>query len=626
MYELVDQYTLALFFVLVVLKVVEDFVITEPDVHPLLIQDQADPSFTRDKESTPVYRSRMTAHGLPLKATPDLTTNTLYAVFQKALSSAPQAPFVAECTTYGTPVYVTYAEFAHRRDSIGTALSKAFGNQPAKVAMYAHNSVNTTLVREVCHAFSWTLVYFDYECPEKNLLQMVRDQAPRILFTNLGLLDRVLTVLQHNTHNITYIVTDESTIPSLQSAQASKFGYNLKSLRLIEHSNETAHIAPHIPPRPTDVAAIVYTEEEGNVLGVEYTHLNFLSQLSNFQFSCAPQQYRLNNSDTVMFTNSFGSVQEANLFYAMVYSTAKGVLLSPTLSYGDVMTCMKKSQPSVVSLSGIHIIHMRHHLNQQLKNYTLTKWGVLGAFQRLRRFKLKEGELNPFPFADNFFLRHLRNELGGKLRTIYSHNVFLSGELIQDISVLLGCNLVRGWQTRQTTGCFSTSLCGDYRLFDHVGPPSPSCEIKLVQTHECTKRGYFVETGAFDEAISNERCLENPKGEIWVRGNNVACYAWAGGERKRAVDGEEWFHTGVIGEYHPSGCLIVHGSSSDIVSTGLPSATDTSITSFVSKTRIKLLILEMNSFIRDCTIEVSSYATLFLKVDSDMLAEVNRTL
>lgn len=77
------------------------------------------------------------------------------------------------------------------------------------------------------------------------------------------------------------------------------------------------------------------------------------------------------------------------------------------------------------------------------------------------------------------------------------------------------------------------------------GAPLPSNEIKLVDSPE---HSFTAED------------KPNPRGEIWVRGNNVfAGYYDDDSITSEVVDGDGWFATGYLGEVLPNGTFKVHG-------------------------------------------------------------------
>ena len=97
--------------------------------------------------------------------------------------------------------------------------------------------------------------------------------------------------------------------------------------------------------------------------------------------------------------------------------------------------------------------------------------------------------------------------------------------------IVLGIPLSEGYgQTENCAGC-AISLPGDYRS-GPVGPPLPSCEIKLI---DVPTMNYFV----------NDQ--PNPRGEICLRGPIVTPgYYKLDKITKETIDDEGWLHTYVL--------------------------------------------------------------------------------
>jgi long-chain acyl-CoA synthetase len=86
--------------------------------------------------------------------------------------------------------------------------------------------------------------------------------------------------------------------------------------------------------------------------------------------------------------------------------------------------------------------------------------------------------------------------------------------------------------------------------YGHAGPPSPACEIKLVDVPEAN---YFSTN-------------ETPQGEVWIRGAPVTKGYWKRDDLTSEIlaDGG-WLQTGDIGEWKKNGALAVIDRKKNLV-------------------------------------------------------------
>ncbi|EIE75685.1 hypothetical protein RO3G_00389 [Rhizopus delemar RA 99-880] len=155
---------------------------------------------------------------------------------------------------------------------------------------------------------------------------------------------------------------------------------------------------------------------------------------------------------------------------------------------------------------------------EQVKHLISSRYGKSFLFKRgydVKREYLEEGRLINDCKYDMLVFRSIRQTLfGGNLHLIYIDN--------------------------------AASMFYDYSTIPEArGAPLPSNEIKLIDLKE---RSFTAED------------KPNPRGEIWVRGNNVFdCYYKDEQTNSNVFDSNNWFMTGYIGEFLPNGTLKVLG-------------------------------------------------------------------
>ena len=112
------------------------------------------------------------------------------------------------------------------------------------------------------------------------------------------------------------------------------------------------------------------------------------------------------------------------------------------------------------------------------------------------------------------------------------------------LRIVLSTQVIQTFNLPETSSSITASMFFDYNALPEArGAPLPCNEIKLVDQPE--------------RALTAED-KPNPRGEIWVRGNNVfAEYYKDEQATSDVIDSDGWFMTGYLGEMLPNGTLKV---------------------------------------------------------------------
>lgn len=144
--------------------------------------------------------------------------------------------------------------------------------------------------------------------------------------------------------------------------------------------------------------------------------------------------------------------------------------------------------------------------------------------------------------------RSIRQTLfGDNLHLIYIDNDDNTDLILTTfLRIVLSTQVIQTFNLPETTSSIAASMFYDYSAIPEArGAPLPSNEIKLIDLKE---RSFTAED------------KPNPRGEIWVRGNNVfGCYYKDEQASSNVFDSNNWFMTGYIGEFLPNGTLKVLG-------------------------------------------------------------------
>ena len=127
-----------------------------------------------------------------------------------------------------------------------------------------------------------------------------------------------------------------------------------------------------------------------------------------------------------------------------------------------------------------------------------------------------------------------------QIRLVISGSASLSSEVLHFLRSFLGCPVVEGYGTSETTSATLLQVTDDFATCS-VGGNLSCCEMKLINVDSM---GYKVT----DRMHNDTPCIA--RGEILVRGNNISTKFYR--MDKPLLDEEGWFHTGDVGVLLPN--------------------------------------------------------------------------
>ncbi|SNX85440.1 uncharacterized protein MEPE_04149 [Melanopsichium pennsylvanicum] len=230
-----------------------------------------------------------------------------------------------------------------------------------------------------------------------------------------------------------------------------------------------------------------------------------------------------------------------------------------TSSYDDpnpaVSTAFVTAKPTLIYASAEGASSLACALAACTRRASLVSWAT-----KNKLFTLRNGTFSRKGPADSLVFKQAR-ELTGAVRV---RNLLIAGRgdtvpqaLLDSLRSHLGCAVLNGYLPK-LSGAALTAPASSTHAFDlqafaehetggmqvpaHVGPPSVSAEIKLLQSKIATDAGFTI-AGDREQGHTGD-----PFGEILVRGNIVA-----------RSDGseDEWSATGDLGAFRSNGTLVV---------------------------------------------------------------------
>lgn len=156
--------------------------------------------------------------------------------------------------------------------------------------------------------------------------------------------------------------------------------------------------------------------------------------------------------------------------------------------------------------------------------------------------KLRQGNMTP-SFGAKFLMGKVRQAAGlDRVKTVITGAAPCPSYLLEFLRVLMQCDVIQGLGMTESNCVISAQDPHDH-LLGHVGPPMICNEVKLVDVEEM---GY----------LSSDK--PHPRGEIWIRGNNVFNGYYKDPENTAAtLKGDGWLATGDVGRWNPNGTLSV---------------------------------------------------------------------
>ncbi|KAG9478474.1 hypothetical protein GDO78_013486 [Eleutherodactylus coqui] len=158
------------------------------------------------------------------------------------------------------------------------------------------------------------------------------------------------------------------------------------------------------------------------------------------------------------------------------------------------------------------------------------------------------------PLCNVILFKKVKALLGGNVRMMLCGGAPLSPQTQRFMNICFCCPVGQGYGLTETCGAGTITEVSDYST-GRVGAPLICCEIKL---RDWLEGGYTNED------------TPHPRGEIVIGGQNVSMGYFKNDEKSLEdfyVDdnGQRWFCTGDIGEFHPDGCLQIIDRKKDLV-------------------------------------------------------------
>ncbi|UCC47986.1 MAG: long-chain fatty acid--CoA ligase [Gemmatimonadota bacterium] len=320
---------------------------------------------------------------------------------------------------------------------------------------------------------------------------------------------------------------------------------SLKQLLELGAANEPGHPdakyrARALASDPDDILTILYTSgTTGRPKGVMLTHNNLNSNVR----ACL-QLLDLGPEDVSLSVLPLSHVFERMAGQYTLFSV--GATICYAESFQAVVQNMVEVRPTVMPMvpRGYEKIYAGVEETARAggaAKHGVLRWAIRVGGKRLDR-RMAGKKVGPwlaaqYAVADRLVFSKLRSEMGGRIRFFFSGAAPLSADLAR-FYLSAGLTIIEGYGLTETSPVITLNRPGRIKL-GTVGEPIPGVEVAIAEDGEILTRGPHVMKGYY----------ENPEATA------------------AAIDAEDWFHTGDIGELDEQGYLSITDRKKDLIVT-----------------------------------------------------------
>ncbi|KAG8580784.1 hypothetical protein GDO81_007412 [Engystomops pustulosus] len=449
--------------------------------------------------------------------------------------------------------WMSYEEAYSAASNFGSGLS-ALGQKPrSNIAIFCETRAEWIISAQACFMYNFPLVTLYATLGGPAIAHGLNETEVTHIITSKELLQTKLMNILPQVPLLQHIILVDGS-----SSQQTAYPNNITVHTMTSVQDMGAQQAKKQPPSPLphDIAVIMYTSgSTGLPKGVMISHSNIIAGITGM----AQRIPNLGETDTYIGYLPLAHVLELSAELVCVSRGCRVGYSSPqTLS--DQSTKIKKGSKGDASELQPTLMAAVPEIMDRIYKNVMSKVAAMspvqkGLFSLAYNYKMKQISRGySTPLCDRIVFRKVRKLLGGKMRVLLSGGAPLSAATQRFMNICFCCPVGQGYGLTETCGAGTITEMWDYST-GRVGAPLVCCEIKLKNWEE---GGYFN---------TDEPC---PRGEILIGGPNVTMGYYKNAQKTKEdflVDGngQRWFCTGDIGEFHPDGCLKIIDRKKDLV-------------------------------------------------------------
>ncbi|XP_014462724.2 long-chain-fatty-acid--CoA ligase 4 isoform X1 [Alligator mississippiensis] len=455
----------------------------------------------------------------------------------------------------GNYQWLNYEEVHQRVKHFGSGLA-ALGLKPkSTIAVFCETRAEWMIAAQSCFQHGFPLVTLYATLGEEAVTYGLNECETSYLITSAELLESKLKTALSEIPRLKHIIyVDKKTISKSEYPE----GLEIHSMETVEELGakpENIGI-PITRPIPTDLALVMYTSgSTGLPKGVMMMHKNLIAGMTG-QCERIPG---LGSKDTYIGYLPLAHVLELTAELSCVAYGCRIGYSSP-LTLSDQSSKIKKGSKGDCTVLKPTLMAAVPEIMDRIYKNVMSKVQEMNCFQKTlfkigydyKQEQIKRGY--DAPLCNLLLFKKVKALLGGNVRMMLSGGAPLSPQTQRFMNICFCCPVGQGYGLTETCGAGTITEVADYST-GRVGAPLICCEIKLRDWQE---GGYTF------------RDKPNPRGEIIIGGPNVSLGYFKNDEKTTedfSVDenGQRWFCTGDIGEFHSDGCLQIIDRKKDLV-------------------------------------------------------------
>uniref|UniRef100_A0A8C7VF33 long-chain-fatty-acid--CoA ligase n=1 Tax=Oncorhynchus mykiss TaxID=8022 RepID=A0A8C7VF33_ONCMY len=454
--------------------------------------------------------------------------------------------------------WMSYEETYQAAVCFGSGLA-ALGQRPqCNIAIFCETRAEWMIAAQACFIYNFPLVTLYSTLGGAAIAHGLNETEITHIITSKDLLHSRLKVSSARLVLITscnHIIVVDSKPTSWPGFPRGIMVHNMDAVQELGSRPDNMAVARRRPV-PSDIAVIMYTSgSTGIPKGVMISHSNIIAGVTGM----AERIPDLDETDTYIGYLPLAHVLELSAEMVCIsHGCCIGYSSPQTLA--DQSTKIKKGSKGDTSVLKPTLMAAVPEIMDRIYKNVMTKVEEMSSVQRtlfVLAYNYKMEQITKgykTPLCDSLVFRKVRSLLGGHMRVLLSGGAPLSAATQRFMNICLCCPVGQGYGLTETCGAGTISEMWDYST-GRVGAPLICSEITLKDWEE---GGYY----------STDK--PHPRGEIVIGGPNVTMGYYKNEVKNREdffVDsnGQRWFCTGDIGEFHPDGCLKIIDRKKDLV-------------------------------------------------------------